>query len=238
MTPSLSQTQVLKVVGDFLQSILPAGTSVTVGQVNRVPQPEGNSVVMWPLRVPRLATNVDDDDDAKFQGSIAGALMAVDAIAIGDVVPGRTLFGEGVAGGTVIGVQQSGDPGGVGTYAVAPSQTVTETTLSAGGATKEQSTEFVMQADVHGPSSGDNAQTISTLFRDGYAVDQLDSTGVTPLYADEPRQMPFITGADQYEDRWSVDLHMQIKPVVTVPQEYADSVDMTLVDVDVAFPAQ
>jgi hypothetical protein len=237
VTPSILQAAILKTVGDFLQTIVSAGTTVVVGQVNRVPQPQGDCVVMWPLRMPRLATNVDGDADASFTGSIADTLMTVESVEIGVVVPGRTLFGDGVTAGTIIGAQQSGPTGGPGTYLVAPSQTVAETAFAAGGMTVEQSTEFVMQVDVHGPSSGDNAQVISTLFRDGYAVDQLDGTGVTPLFAEEPRQMPFITGADQYEDRWTVDLHMQVNPVVTVPQQYADALDVDIVSVDAAFPA-
>jgi hypothetical protein len=232
MTPSISQDAVNVALGNFLTKILPAGVSIVIGQVNRVAEPLGDLVVMWPLRLPRLSTNIDSSDDTKFEGAIAGGVMTVTAMEIGTVAPGRTVFGVGVVAATTIVNQIAGTPGGVGTYTVAPGQNVPDTTLSAGGTAIEQSTECVMQFDVHGPNSFNNAQVISTLFRDGYAVDQMDGTGITPLYASDPRQLPFINGAAQYEDRWVIEAHMQIKPVVAVPQEYADAVSVTLVNVD------
>lgn len=237
MTPSITQDQVNTALGNFLTAILPAGVTVIVGQVNRVAEPEGDFVVMWPLRRPRLATNLDTSADAKFTGSIAGTVMTITEVITGVMNEGATVFGVNVADGTTVSAQTGGTPGGVGTYTVAPSQAVSSTTLSAGATEIEQSTEVVMQIDVHGPASADNAQTISTLFRDEYAVEQLDQAAVaiSPLYADDPRQMPFITAASQYEDRWTVDVHMQINPIVSVPTEFADSVDLTTVDVDVAY---
>ena len=93
-----------------------------------------------------------------------------------------------------------------------------------------------MQVDVHGPNSTDNSQILQQLFWDSYGVDALCASGITPLFADDPRQSPFITAAAQYEDRWTVDLHMQVKPVITIPQQFADAVALTVTDVDVAFP--
>lgn len=61
-----TEDDVFKTLGRFLQDILPAGDDdapfvVVVGQENRVPEPsENNYAVMWPLRMPRLATNFEE----------------------------------------------------------------------------------------------------------------------------------------------------------------------------------
>jgi hypothetical protein len=87
-------------------------------------------------------------------------------------------------------------------------------------------TKVTVQLDVHGPASADNAQVISTLFRDEYAVTAFAATGfdVTPLYADDPKQVPFVNGEQQVEERWIVEAVMQCNPSITVPQDFAASV--------------
>lgn len=244
MTPSISQDAVNTALGNFLTSILPSGTKVIVGQVNRAASPEGDYTVMWALRRPRLGTNVDGQNDAVFTGSIAPidadtatmTITAVDPRFTGKILVGSTIFGVGVAANTIVTALGSGT-GGLGTYIVKPSQTVASKTLSAGAIAIDQSTEVVMQVDVHGPHSADNAQTISTLFRDQYAVDQFAGTGVSPLFAEQPRQLAFTTAASQYEDRWMVEVYMQIIPVISVPQEFAGAATVDVVDVTATFPA-
>lgn len=236
MTPSITQDAINTALGNFLQAVLPAGVKVVVGQVNRVASPKGDYCVMWPLRRPRLGTNVDSSADAKFTGSIAGAVMTITEVVAGTMNDGATVFGVGIAANTSVVNQIDGTPGGDGTYAITPSLTVGSTTLSAGATIIEQSTEIVYQVDVHGPASGDNAQTISTAFRDAYGVSLFDGTGVTPLYCEDPRQMPFTTAANQFEDRWTIDVHMDCAPTVSVPQQFFDAADLTVVDVDVAYP--
>lgn len=219
MTPSITDNNITKALGDFLTRILgfPLG-QVVVGQVNRVASPEGDFCVMWSLSRPRLATNVDTPQDCKFTGSIIGTAMTVTAVASGTIGVGNVVFGEGVEFGTKV---VSG-PGGVGDYVVSVSNELTSQTLSAGVVNIDMSTEVVMQVDVHGPNSGDNAQTIQQLLRSSYGVRLFEGTGISPLYADNPKQMPFINAAKQYEDRWVVDVHLQIHPVIAVPQEFAD----------------
>ena len=85
-------------------------------------------------------------------------------------------------------------------------------------------------------NSGDNAQVVSNIIRSAFAVDQMAGTGVTPLFSDDPRQAHFQTAANQYEERWTVDVHLQFKPSVSTPQEFFDAVDLTVVNIDVAFP--
>jgi hypothetical protein len=238
MTPSITQDAIDTALGNFLQTVLglPNG-QIVVGQANRVSSPEGDYCAYWPLRRPRLSTNVDTSADCKFTGSISGTVMTVSAIDIGTISAGAVLFGIGVTANTTVTGPVTVNPDGTGTYQVSPSQTLASTALSAGQTVIEQSTEVVYQVDVHGPASGDNAQAISTAFRDEYGVRLFAGTGVTPLYCEDPRQLPFTTAADQFEDRWSIDVHMQADPSISVPQEYYDAATVTTINVDAAYPA-
>lgn len=95
-------------------------------------------------------------------------------------------------------------------------------------------TEVTMQCDVHGPASADNAQIITTLFRSAYSVQQFATSGldITPLHVSDPRQVPFVNGEQQFENRWAIDMAMQANPIVTVPQDFANTLTIGLIEVD------
>jgi hypothetical protein len=213
------------------------GVEVYLGQDNRVPEsPFPDQVIFTPIRRPRLATNIDGFVDALFTGSIAGTLMTITAVApgyVGELAAGSVVFGVGVAAGTVVTALGTGT-GGIGTYQVAPSQTVASRALAAGVQTKMQETEVVFQLDVHGPSSADFAQIISTLFRDPYAVDQFVASGfpITPLYAEDPAQRPFTNENAQVEYRWVFECHIQADQTISVPQQASDVLSVIPVSVD------
>jgi hypothetical protein len=229
---SLTEEAVNTALGNFLTAVVPSTVEIVVGEVNRVAEPQSpDFVVMWPLRRPRLATNIDTSADAKFTGSITGTVMTITEVVTGKMNVGAVVFGIGVAANTTVSVQLTGTPGGAGTYAVAPAQTVASETLSAGQKNIRQPTEAVYQIDVHGPNSSDNSQIIATLFRDAFGVQKMAGSGVTPLYAEDPKQIPFRNGADQIEIRWVIELHMQISPFLLVPAQYADQATVTLIDV-------
>lgn len=111
-----------------------------------------------------------------------------------------------------------------------------------------QPVKFSVQLDVHGPGGGDIVQTITTLFRSEYGTTAFAASGfdVTPLYMSDPRQMIFINGEQQIENRWSVDAVMQCNPIVTTAQDFAASISISasqqgagpggLIDVDVIYP--
>lgn len=90
-----------------------------------------------------------------------------------------------------------------------------------------QATKITVQLDVHGPLSGDYAQIIATLLRSGYGVHQFQTSGfdIAPLYAEDPRQGPFLNGEQQFESRWIVDAVLQANPVVAIPVETAIELD-------------
>lgn len=231
ITPT--QDDVTTLLGGFLRDIIGQDFIAVVGQVNRVSEPkDSNYAVMWPLRMPRLATNLDDFADTKFTASIAGTSMIVTAVDFGTLKVGAAVFGVNVTAGTTI-VSGPSD-GGIGTYVITPTQTVASRTMAAGQQTLEQDVNLVFQLDIHGPAGTDNAGIVSTMFRDAYAVDWFAarSERVIPLFADDPRQGPFISGEEQYEDRWLVEISLQVNYLITVPQQFADTVTVVVTNVE------
>lgn len=223
----------------FLDEIVPQNCDVIQGQPNRVPEPKNpNFVVMTPRSRQRLSTNKTDYADVQFIASISGTTMTVTEIAFGAILPGATVFGAGVTDGTQV-VSGPSD-GGVGAYVVDNAQTVASREMAAGVQTIEQATEFVVQLDVHGPLAGDIAQTISTLLRSSWGVDQFAAQdpnyGLTPLYSEDPRQLPFGNDQQQIENRYMIEAHFQVNPVVTVPQQFATEAVVGLVSIDERYP--
>ena len=100
------------------------------------------------------------------------------------------------------------------------------------------STNLTIQLDVHGPTSGDNTQIISTLFRDEFSTSFFDVSGIDAqaLYASDPLQIPFINGERQWETRWTIDLCIQVNQVIQVGQEFADQLNAGLINVDRVYP--
>jgi hypothetical protein len=99
-------------------------------------------------------------------------------------------------------------------------------------------TRFDVQIDVHGPASADNVQIISTLWRDEYTTAYFDASPINAqaLYASDPRQIAFDNAESQYEDRWSIDLSMQVNQVVQLDQQFAGTLVTGIINVDVVFP--
>lgn len=85
--------------------------------------------------------------------------------------------------------------------------------------------EVIMQVDVYGPKAAENAQVIASLFRSSYACDRfkalVPSGAVQPLHSSDPQQMPLINAEEQYEQRWTMDAHMQANIYIEMDQETA-----------------
>lgn len=243
MIPFPTQSNVQAAMRNFLLAVLPAGVAVVAGQSNRAPEIKAKDfVIMTPVRFQRLRTNVDSSDDVRFVGSIAGTVLTVTSVSFGAVEVGATVFGLNIAAGTIITALGTGT-GGPGTYTVSISQTVSSETLSSGAKTLEQGAQVTLQLDFHSEddtSAGDMAQTVSTLLRDEFGVsqfaNQVPDYGVTPLYADDPKQLPFLNAEQQYEWRWVLEAMLQTNQVVSVPQQYADSAAVELINVDATYP--
>lgn len=238
-----SDTTIFTAIKAFVNAVLGSGVRVVQGQVNRVPEPASkNFAVMWPISRPRLATNIDSFVDTAFTASIAATVLTVTAMIQGSIRTGASLFGTGVAAGSIIGTQISGTPGGIGTYALLPTQTVTSRTMASGEMEAMQETEIVVQLDIHSndlATAGSNAAIVATMWRDDYACQQIATIDpdLSPLYCADPRQIPFIDGEQQYESRYTLDLHLQANQKVTgIPQQFAAALAVEVINVDAVFP--
>jgi hypothetical protein len=213
-------------------------------QVNRVAEPKSaDYVVMTIVRKERLETNLDTYADVAFTASIAvnGSgvpVMDVTSVFYGIIELGSVVFGVGIGSGMYVTQLMSGT-GGVGTYRMSGTATLSSRTMAAGTQKMLQPVMCTMQLDVHGPKSADNAHQITTMFRDEYATSAFAAYGkdVAPLYADDPKQVPFINDQKQYEDRWVIEACMQAnQAVVNIPQQFFDRVVVGLIEVDSHYP--
>lgn len=242
--PFPTQGNTLEALRTFLLAVLPAGVEVVAAQDNRVPEPKvPDFVVMTPKTGRRLATNIDDQLDCRFNAQIAATTLSVSSVSFGTILPGATVFGVGIAPGTTIVSQTSGTTGGVGVYVVSISQTVAPEVMATGQKTIMQENEQLIQLDFHSDDqsrAGDMADTVSTLFRDEFATqhfaDQVPNYGVSPLHADDSHQRPFFNDQQQAEWVWSVDALLQANVVLFVPAQFADSIDVDVISVDATYP--
>lgn len=230
-----SNNDVQTILRSFLLGILPTGVEVIEGQPNRVPEPAvPDFVVMTCIRRPRLTTSIDNYLDTLFQGSIAGTVMTATEVSYGKIAVGAQVFGIGIASNTFV-TGDLGGGGGAGDYAVGVAQDIGPIVLAAGVVNVMQETEIRYQLDVHGPASADNAQIITTLFRDNYGVDAFLASGmpVTPLYTEDPIQIPFRNENQQIETRWVVEAAIQAdQTVLLIPQQFFDKVTIRLIEAD------
>jgi hypothetical protein len=228
-----------------LAMMMSGGLEVLRGQANRVPEPlEEDFCVITPMRQARLAWNETAVGDDVFQGSINGNILTVLSMTRAAVPLVSGLLLRDVNGilppGTVLGPQLTGTPpGGVGTYIVGPDQTMDPMQMLAGVREDLVPTKLTVQVDVHGPASGDNTKIIEGLLYSEYGFDAITAAtafGVAPLSISDPIQAPFINQEQQYEYRWTMDVDLQIDPVITTPQDFADRIAPTIVPVDIFYP--
>lgn len=226
---SYTESDALAALRGFIMSVVPA--DVIRAQVNRVPEPGApDFVLMTVISRTRLSTNVVAVQDVVIEGSIAGATLTY-AATRGDLRAGVALTGPAAAPGTTVVAVVSPTAA-----TVAPAQDATGT-FYAGYRTAVAPTQLDVQLDVHGPSSGDHAQTLATLLRDETATAWFDASSVDiqALYASDPRQAPFVNAESQWEERWVVTASLQANVVVQVTQEFADQLDATLISVEASY---
>jgi hypothetical protein len=103
----------------------------------------------------------------------------------------------------------------------------------------QASDEVHVQLDFHGPGSYDLSTMVHTLVRTSFATDAFAASGfdVTPLFATEPHQQPFVNENQQVETCWVFDLHLQCNPVVTNGQDFFDTVTVGLIEADSPSPS-
>lgn len=107
-----------------------------------------------------------------------------------------------------------------------------------------QAKKWICQLDIYGEEASSVASTIFTMARSRWAVRQFAALtqdkgfSITPLYADTPRQTTMINGEKQYEERWTLDLHLQFNAVISTPMEFAEELYVKPASVDASFPPE
>jgi hypothetical protein len=94
-----------------------------------------------------------------------------------------------------------------------------------------RSTSLTFQIDVYGANAAENAQTITTLFRDEYGVTFMRSSGVAPLYCADPQQMPLVAGEQQYIQRWTFGAVVEGIISISVSMQFAANLVTTFTEV-------
>lgn len=241
-TLSITEDQQFTALRGFLLGLVSSTTEVFKAQQNRVPEPRVQDfIVMTPLRIERLGTNLTTLNDAVVVGSIVGSAMDVTTVVSGVLTVGAALT-DGTAarlsGTTSVLAQTSGSIGGTGAYLVAGSQAFPSGLLYAGVRSDQTQTQWTVQLDVHGPESGNNVQRIVSLFRSEAGYDAFIDSGyqVAPLHCDNGSQLPFVNAEKAFEFRWVLDAVMQVNPVVGTQQSFADQLETGLINVDVVYP--
>ena len=76
-----------------------------------------------------------------------------------------------------------------------------------------------VQIDCFGAGASTMSNTIKMMWRTAYVCDLFAKLGVaiTPLYTDQSTQTAFKNDAANYEDRYTLMLYSQVRPIVTVP---------------------
>lgn len=91
---------------------------------------------------------------------------------------------------------------------------------------------IIIQVDFYGENGGDYCNAFMMAFRSGYSYDSFPD-GIKPLYLEDAIQGSFITDSKQYSRRWIIRCHLAYNPIITLPQLYADDVELNLfVNVD------
>lgn len=105
----------------------------------------------------------------------------------------------------------------------------------------EQGTELRLQLDLYGAASGDWGAILQTLLRTeagciALAGPDYANPIVQPLYASDVNLAPLEDSEDQYEERWTIEAILQYNATISVPMQFADTLELTVINVDEAYP--
>ncbi|MFA9210131.1 MAG: hypothetical protein ACEQSN_18575 [Yersinia sp. (in: enterobacteria)] len=168
LTVSIDEDAVMSTLGDLITIYV--SCPVVQGQINRVPMPDGDLVMMTQLSAVPLSTNINN------YGSTTKTLM--------------------------------------------------------------RPTQFTVQLDFYGENSMARSSSISAILRDEVGTDFFTASGydMQTLYASDAKQMPLVTGEEQYMARWTLSAVLQINQVITLPVETANTLTVDIINVDATFP--
>lgn len=153
-------TQVVVVCGDFVFVMESNYTPKLIGQLNTLTGLVGivdNGVNVYIVdEAYRYCWFISNPSAATFTGSISSTTLTVTSVLSGTIAVGQAIFGEDVQQNTVITALGTGT-GGVGTYTVSDSQTVTSTTINSTAA------PAIVTASISGTTMTVTAVTSGTL---------------------------------------------------------------------------
>ena len=233
VSPVPSQSAIQTALGQAIKAVLP-GVGVVEGQDNRVSEPASSSFVVFTvMRRERLSTNLMIYADCAFTGAVSGKVLTVSSVLFGSIVVGAPLFALTGATGVTIASLGTGT-GGIGTYGLTGLLSLATGPLASGQVYVVEPVQVTMQLDFHAAdprTAADMVAPVETLFRSELAnvLFASSATGVFPLYADDPRQVPFMNSEQQYETRWTLDCAVQVNQQIAWPMQFASALSATFV---------
>ena len=97
----------------------------------------------------------------------------------------------------------------------------------ANSVTVNNSQRFDIQVDFYASNAGDMCSAVMSALRSEWGFNQFPAD-IRPLYTQDSRQAPLITGEQQYANRWILQVSMQYNPKFTAPQQYASNATATV----------
>lgn len=85
-----------------------------------------------------------------------------------------------------------------------------------------------IQIDFYGLAAGEQCKAVKMAFRSQWGYSAFPAN-IKPLYTSDGMQSPLTTGEAQYETRWTLTASLQYNPVITVPQQFADTASVNSV---------
>lgn len=85
-----------------------------------------------------------------------------------------------------------------------------------------------VQIDCYGRFAAIWAKTLSTLLRDALACEFLEPYGITPLYAEDPKDLTALEGDEQIHPRYMLGLMIQTDDTVSVNLDFFHDVNLIL----------
>lgn len=83
-----------------------------------------------------------------------------------------------------------------------------------------QGVQCRVQLDCYGEGSYDVASKISVFALDFEGIRKFKTYGLSPLYASNPQDLPFVTGESMYEARWMVEIFLNFDAVHRRQQDF------------------
>lgn len=92
-----------------------------------------------------------------------------------------------------------------------------------------------IQIDIYGAAAGDRAIALETTFASSYAYDKIKAIDqrVAPLYSTAAIQAPMIDAEQQWQERYTMTVSLQVHITVSFPMGYFDKAQITIEPVDI-----